>query len=90
MKKRGVVLCTLSVFVLFLVACAPQIPPELYCEQDNDCVWATCCHATTAVNWDHAPDCENVLCTAECQPGTLDCGQGEIKCISNVCTAVIE
>ncbi len=82
----GVVL----MFSIFLISCTPQdIPPEKLCESDDECVAASCCHSTDAVNKDHRPDCSNVFCTMECKPGTLDCGQGEIRCIDNKCTAVL-
>jgi hypothetical protein len=91
MKKRIVVGFSLILVVLFLIACTPlSIPSVSYCEQDRDCVQNKCCHADGAVNKDYTPDCENVLCTQECAPGTLDCGQGEVRCIANECTVVLE
>lgn len=74
----------LSVALTILVtACVPQ---EKQCSVDNDCVPATCCHPADAVNTNNAPGCSGVLCTAECKPGTIDCSQGEIKCVNNKCT----
>lgn len=58
------------------------------CTVDADCVKAECCHARTAVNIQYAPKCE-VACSMECVPGTLDCGQGTIKCVNNQCTVII-
>ena len=82
-------LVILMVFALaFLTACS-NIPPELYCESNSDCTAASCCHPTSAMNKESAPDCSGILCTAVCQPETLDCGQGEIRCVENRCTAVI-
>ena len=72
---------------LFLVACS--VPAEKVCEVDSDCIAAQCCHATDAVNKDNAPDCRGLLCTMNCEPDTLDCGQGEIKCVSGSCEAVL-
>ncbi len=60
------------------------------CSQDNDCVKASCCHATDVVNRDNAPDCSGVMCTQVCEPGTLDCGQGQKKCLEGICTAILE
>lgn len=60
------------------------------CLIDQDCVPAGCCHASEAVNKDNAPDCADVFCTTECQEGTLDCGQGEVKCISGSCEVVLK
>lgn len=60
------------------------------CTLDSDCVAAQCCHPTSAVNKKYAPDCNDVACTMECSPKTLDCGQGEIKCLEGICQAVIK
>lgn len=81
----------LTALVLILSACqVNQVPAEKQCVTDDDCVAASCCHPTEAVNVDYAPDCEGVFCTQECVPGTLDCGQGEIRCVSGECRAIIE
>ena len=76
-------------FLVFLAGCS-NVPPELYCESNNACTAESCCHPASAVNKEFAPDCSGILCTAVCQPGTLDCGQGQIKCVENRCTAVFE
>ncbi len=67
----------------------PDILLDKYCEQDTDCVAATCCHATDALARSYGPACTAVLCSMDCQPDTLDCGQGAVKCINNQCTAVL-
>src|SRR3989344_741492 len=46
------------------------------CSSNNDCIPASCCHATTCTNKEKAPICDRILCTQQCVPGTLDCGQG--------------
>jgi len=69
-----------------LISCTPA---EKMCVEDADCVPADCCHSVDAVNKENAPDCSSVLCSAVCEPGTLDCGQGEAKCVSGRCKAVI-
>ncbi len=74
---------------LFLTSCS-FIPPEKRCSLDTDCVPAACCHAKDAVNKESAPNCQGILCTAVCEPGTLDCGQGKIKCLNKQCTVVIK
>lgn len=68
----------------FLISCTPAVEQ---CSVDADCVPAQCCHPTSAVNKASAPDCSGVLCTAVCE-GSLDCGAGEIKCVSNRCIIV--
>lgn len=73
--------------LLFIISCTPI---EKQCTTDNECVPAVCCHATDALNEQYAPSCNGVLCTMECKPGTIDCGQGQIKCIENKCTVVLK
>lgn len=82
--------------LLFLLGCqvpsddiSKDIPAEKFCTSDEDCVPRQCCHPDEAVNKEYAPDCGGIFCTQECKPGTLDCNQGEIKCINNTCTAII-
>ncbi len=79
--------CILSVFLL-VISCAP-LPPEKSCTTAADCVPAACCHAQNAVNQEYKPDCSETLCTAVCEPRTLDCGQGEIQCVRGECTVVL-
>lgn len=67
-----------------------SIPENLRCSQDSDCVPASCCHASSAVDKQSAPDCKGIKCTMECAPNTMDCGQGEIKCVHNVCKAILK
>ena len=71
---------------LFLVGC---VSVEKQCVVDSDCLGATCCHVSEAVNREHAPDCSGQLCTMDCEPGTTDCGQGEVQCVSGSCEVVL-
>ncbi len=82
MRKVLILLC------LFLVACT-TVPLEKQCQVDTDCVKAECCHASSVVASDYAPSCGGTFCTEECQPGTLDCGQGSIACVSGECRVVL-
>lgn len=82
---RMVMILLVLLFILF-TACTPS---EKQCAVDKDCVPSSCCHPTEAVSKENAPDCRGVLCTADCQPGTLNCNQGEIKCIKNKCTVIL-
>ncbi|MBI2632722.1 hypothetical protein HYW75_06985 [Candidatus Pacearchaeota archaeon] len=61
-----------------------------FCSNDLECVPASCCHATLCSTIKNKQDCSGIFCTASCEPGTLDCGQGSCKCINNKCKAVIE
>ena len=75
--------------IFFLVSCQ-KVPSEKFCSVDSDCVAASCCHATDAVNKEYAPDCSGEMCTMNCAPETLDCGQGEIKCINSECQVILK
>ena len=76
---------------LVLISCNNNdIQDELKCETSQDCAGATCCHAKTCVNINHRPNCQGMACTMMCEPGTMDCGQGECVCENNQCTAKIE
>tara|TARA_Y100000310_G_scaffold344115_1_gene455205 strand:+ start:3870 stop:4127 length:258 start_codon:yes stop_codon:yes gene_type:complete len=84
MKTKAILmLCAL----LFLVACT--VPVEKQCVTADDCVAATCCHASDAVNAEFGPECSEALCTAECAPRTLDCGAGSIDCVRGSCRVVL-
>ena len=52
---------------------------ELENYMESSCVPKTCCHATECVMQSEAPVCSDVMCTLDCQPGTMDCGAG--KCV---------
>jgi len=69
---------------------AQEIPEERYCLRDEDCVPAQCCHPTDCVNIAYKPNCKGILCTLECRPGTMDCGQGYCACVDNECKAIIQ
>lgn len=56
------------------------------CTTDADCVPAGCCHASACVAEANRPDCTDVMCTADCQFGTLDCG-GACLCHEGRCAA---
>ena len=81
MKRMMLILLLAS---LFIISCTPKAEQ---CSVDADCVPAQCCHPTSAVNKENAPDCSGTLCTMSCE-GSLDCGAGEIKCVSNRCAVV--
>jgi len=83
MKKIAMMVLLLAVSFLVL-SCTPAAEK---CSVDADCVPAQCCHPTGAVNKAEAQDCSSVLCTASCE-GPLDCGAGEMKCVSKRCTIV--
>ena len=92
MNKTYLLLILTSSFLF--IGCKEEIenniPGELYCNTDSDCVAASCCHPDSCVNAESAPDCQGLMCTLECKPGTMDCGQGKCVCQNNECTAQIE
>ncbi len=85
MKRMVMMFMALAIF-LTVISCAPA---ELQCSVDSDCVPAQCCHATDAVNKLNAPDCSGIICTMSCEPESIDCGQGEAKCLSGKCGVVM-
>ena len=92
MGKKMLFGVTFLVLISFLLsACSSGVagvPKEQQCSVDADCVPAVCCHADAGVNKNYAPDCSGVLCTASCEPGTLDCNQAELACVSGACVLV--
>jgi len=55
------------------------------CKLDSDCFADSCCHAKGCINSENKPVCNSIMCTQECVPNTLDCGQGACKCLNNKC-----
>jgi hypothetical protein len=56
------------------------------CRSDADCVPDACCHPKGCTLLSEAPEgCGEVMCSAECKAGTLDCGQGACACIDGAC-----
>ena len=58
------------------------------CVVDEDCVKSACCHASSCVSSENAPECSGIYCTQACEPGTLDCEQGSCECVNKKCEAV--
>ena len=61
-------------------------PTQVPCSTEADCVKASCCHATSCVAPADAPDCSQVMCTADCRGGTTDC-YGGCVCQAGTCAA---
>ena len=49
------------------------------------CVPASCCHAIECVLESEAPNCSGSVCTMDCRPETMDCGQGYCKFVDGEC-----
>ena len=58
-------------------------------KKDLECVPATCCHPTECVPKSQEQDCAAVSCTAECEPGTLDCNQARCEALNGKCEVVL-
>ncbi len=87
--KFGIVTLIAIFVVIVIFFFKPEdIPPEEYCKFDWDCMPDACCHATGVINKNYMPYCSGMICSAECAPNTLDCAQGEIKCIKHRCTII--
>jgi len=85
MNKRGLIGFLVVVVVLLVVGFIWFIG-EL--DDGVECVPASCCHATECVLGVDAPDCDSVACTMNCEPGTLDCGQGGCEYVDGECEVV--
>lgn len=91
-RLAGVIVIVIAVLIAILVTRSNNLPvTDMYfCNSEMDCVAEQCCHATSAINKNFAPNCLGVACTMECRGGTLDCGYGEIKCISGKCAVILK
>lgn len=75
-------------FLLLAAGCVVKPPSYIsgFCNADEDCIPDACCHATGCISKDQAPKCDDIFCTEECVPGTLDCG-GYCACENHKCVA---
>lgn len=91
MENLAIVVIVVSVIIGIIIGMNPlqnqQVQPAV-CQIDSDCVPATCCHATACVLKQNAPNCEGIMCTMECRPGTIDC-YGGCLCENGSCKANI-
>lgn len=91
----------LLLIFIFFVGCIKMPEPTLskagqparderrFCASDIDCAAEQCCHPTGAVNKRFMPACADAVCTMECAPRTLDCNQGEVRCLNSQCMVFI-
>ena len=93
MKKtwliRIIVILVLIGLIILLTTTKKEVAPG-YCAFDSDCVPASCCHPSSCVTKEQAPNCKGIMCSQVCEPGTLDCGQGSCICENNKCKTTIE
>ena len=90
MKKYLLFLVFAIVFVSGCYNAPTEIDLEAECSYDQDCVPASCCHSTECVPAGEAQNCKGMMCTMECRPDTMDCGQGFCRCINNECKAILK
>lgn len=93
MKKEvaaGLIIAAL-IAIGYAIFALTEKPVISECSSDNDCVPENVCHPKTCVLKPGSPD-ENpgMICTAVCEPGSLDCGQGSCECINKKCEAVFK
>ena len=85
-----IVLLILSGIVLLAIYYNNDAGKNGFCFQDDECVPAEACHPKTCILKEKSSDSSGMICTAVCEPGSLDCGQGSCQCINKRCEAVIE
>ena len=91
-----ILLTGILLILVFLIGCAndatPIVPDEptsaLSCTTDSDCVKASCCHATSCVAKEDAPNCEDTMCSLDCKVDTTDCGGG-CYCDEDKCSTIL-
>jgi hypothetical protein len=76
------------VIVMFRPVDVSGIPKELICSTDVDCVPEQDCHANSCINLNFK-EYSDAFCTANCEPGTMDCGQGSCVCVNNRCDVIL-
>lgn len=93
MKKLSflvIILIFFSAILLLIFPFKDNLTNRYYCSSDAHCVQEQCCHATSCININFKPNCEEIMCTEECVPNTLDCGLGRCVCQNHECKAVLE
>ena len=77
----------LAFVVYFIIKLEDKNQLGAECNVDNDCVAASCCHASSCVSAINAPNCTGISCTMSCE-SILDCGNAECKCLQGKCSVV--
>jgi len=92
-KKNNKELFTILALLIGLFAITlffiqqPEISEDIV-KHDESCIPAECCHPKTCLDINEKPDCDDIYCTQECSPDTMDCGQGSCQRINGECQAV--
>ncbi len=88
-KKLVWIAIVIIIFVAGFFLITSQHDSHKNLNNETKCVPASCCHSTSCVPENEAPDCRRLSCTMDCVPHTLDCGQGSCKYIKGKCEAVL-
>lgn len=71
--------------IFFIPNPLKEIPPQIHCEKDEDCVPERLCHPADVVNKKYILPQENETgCTMDCRT-ILDCGRAKPVCRFNQC-----
>ena len=60
---------------------------NLKCQNDNECIPSSCCHAESCIPKDKAPVCDKIFCSQDCS-GPLDCRAGHCSCVNGKCKII--
>ncbi|MBI5332299.1 MAG: hypothetical protein HZB65_01890 [Candidatus Aenigmarchaeota archaeon] len=89
--KKYLLIVLMIIAILVISGCVGQ-SDKIGNLSDNqtakECAPAQCCHSTSCVLKEQAPDCSQFACTQECAPGTMDCVQGYCEFSGNKCIVV--
>jgi len=86
MDKR-LILIVIMIFIFIALLSTYSNINENYCNSDEECIPAQCCHPTSCTNIRNKPNCSDIFCTQVCE-GPIDCGAGSCKCVNNKCQVV--
>jgi len=93
-KIRLIMMTVMAIVLVSIIGCETDIENG---EEDGNvpvqpsigqCVPEQCCHPTSCVLKQQAPDCAMTMCTMDCKPETMDCGQGHCETVGNECVVV--
>lgn len=87
MNKRGLILEIIIIGILLVVGFFWFVD-KWNSTIGEDCVAASCCHASECVWGNKAPSCDGTFCTMSCENGTMDCGAGHCEVVDGECEVV--
>ncbi len=88
MNKRGFIWGIVTITILLVIGFFWFVGESD--GEDEECVPASCCHASECVLKSEAPNCSGSFCTMSCEPETMDCGQGHCEFIDGNCSVVLD